>query len=314
MLNNNYFKRNYLLTLKPLSMKKVILISFILLTSTVHSQNYLAFPDSNARWVNERYVSSYEIYYSRFCMNGEDTTINTFTYTKVNTCSANSLSDAYYGALRDAAGKVYLVPKDSSNEYLVYDFTANLGDTIENVYTNGYSQDVRVKWIDTININGVDHRRLFVSEDDFSGPFAPGPIYWVEGVGNSQGLFGNNFLPLSSDVYSLHCMSHSGSSVSMDGAWSNYSTSLGDCDLTVSLEEANDNQATSFSIFPNPAKNSLSLSVPGKVEQVFIYDSKGALVQQEISGQFSVSQLESGIHFIRVISNEGVHFQRFVKD
>jgi hypothetical protein len=247
-------------------------------------------------------------------MNGEDTTINAVIYTKVNTCSANSVADAYYGALRDVAGKVYLVPKDSSNEYLVYDFTANLGDTIESVYTYGYFQDVRVKWIDTININGVDRRRLFVNEDDFSGPFMPGPIYWVEGVGNSQGLFGPNSLPLSSDVLSLHCMSHNGSSISMGWAWYNYSTSSGDCDLTVSLEKANNKQAAAFSVFPNPAKNSLSLSVPGKVEQVLIYDSKGALVQQERSNQFSISQLESGIHFIRVISDEGVYSQRFVKD
>ena len=104
------------------------------------------------------------------------------------------------GALREGTDNdVYYVPSNSTHEYLLYAFNAQVGDTLNNLWYGG-----RVEW----NPNG--HRavvkditdttpRLFtievevnIKEGESDSVTIPHTIQWVEGVGLISGPCGNN--------------------------------------------------------------------------------------------------------------------------
>ena len=116
--------------------------------STVHSvgaQDYHPFPMLNATWhiswgtstcdSNGLSATGYHYY------TDTDTLISSELYTKLKrlgvcpTCCPTlgpSAYDGYMGGLRQDTlnKKVYIVPSDESTEYLLFDFSMNVGDTL----------------------------------------------------------------------------------------------------------------------------------------------------------------------------------------
>jgi hypothetical protein len=72
-----------------------------------------------------------------------------------------------------------------------------------------------------------------------------------------------------------------------------------------------------FNIYPNPVNDRLYIATETEVEEVAVYDMFGR--QQElsaISGQQSVinvANLNSGIYFVKVVTENGEVVKRFVK-
>ena len=140
------------------------LLILILITSVGISQENFPFPDSNAIWVNTVYevvfndttpIPSYELrYVENYCMNEQDTVINSNSYSKIFICDS-----AYKGAIRETNQKVYFIPKDSVQEFLLYDFSVLAGDSLFNVYMEytynqgGFLADIAVHQVDSILIN-----------------------------------------------------------------------------------------------------------------------------------------------------------------
>ncbi len=118
---------------------------------------------------------------------GGDTSIGVHTYAKVYVNINNSayfdLSAAtYFGALRDDAGKVLLVPPDSIREYLMYDFSVQQGELVT-VYFPCYATYF-VEEIDTLTAITGEQIREFRLIDIYSGHEEA----WWEGYGNRQGF------------------------------------------------------------------------------------------------------------------------------
>ena len=73
----------------------------------------------------------------------------------------------------------------------------------------------------------------------------------------------------------------------------------------------------SFAIYPNPVNDRLYIATENEVEEVVVYDIFGR--QQELSAvsyqpsAIDVSNLNSGIYFVKVVTNEGEVVKRFVK-
>ena len=191
-------------------MKKLLL--FLLLFSSLQcarAQFYTPLPDSGAVWVNTytEYVegpwpfpNSVLVDVDNYCVNGEDTLIGAINYTKVQICNGT-----YVGAIRDNGGQVFFVPKDSLTEFIAYDFTAAIGDTIHDVYMLhpwdfADLHDFVIQDIDSMLING-DYRTLMYL--DFDG-------YWIEGIGCYQGLFAEPWPNVSIYSVELYCMAHNG--------------------------------------------------------------------------------------------------------
>ena len=69
------------------------------------------------------------------------------------------------------------------------------------------------------------------------------------------------------------------------------------------------------SVYPNPANDELHLMMPTSVqlEKVEIYNTLGQLVGQKIEHDFSISELASGIHLLKITTSEGVIHKNFIK-
>ena len=75
-------------------------------------------------------------------------------------------------------------------------------------------------------------------------------------------------------------------------------------------------QQNAVKIFPNPAKDNISIRSDLKIEQLIIYNQMGQLVYQtqptDNTLNVDVSDLEHGIYFIRVQTNDGAMLQKIV--
>ncbi|MBP6038859.1 MAG: T9SS type A sorting domain-containing protein [Flavobacterium sp.] len=69
------------------------------------------------------------------------------------------------------------------------------------------------------------------------------------------------------------------------------------------------------SVYPNPANDILHIMMPTSVqlEKVEIFNTLGQLVGQKTDHDFSISELASGIHLLKITTSEGVIHKNFVK-
>jgi hypothetical protein len=188
-------------------MKSQLLTISFLLTLSIQLVAQVPFATDNAVWTNTQYtytfnppnpipeseLTSLEVY----CVNGVDTTIQSEVYTKVYHCLY-----LYKGAIREENSVVYFVPADSSNEYLLYDFGAQVGQTLTDVFVGFHNddsfmlQDFTVQQTDTEIIGGVSRRVVYVDQ-----------FRWIEGIGCETGLFMEPWTNVSMYENRLECFS-----------------------------------------------------------------------------------------------------------
>lgn len=283
-------------------MKKLLLflVSCLFLLS---ARGQVPFPMDGAIWVNTEYTytfnppnpipSSTLNDVDNYCMNGQDTTIESNTYTQVFYCG-----DAYKGAIRDDNGIVYFVPADSTDEYLLYDFTAQENQTLQNVYVGNHNdesfilQDFTVQQIGTEVISGVSRRVVWA--DNFR---------WIEGIGCETGLFMEPWTNVSMYAVFLECMSVNGVTIFPTEGNS-------PCSLTVGINKPTERNL-SASVYPNPHSGSATLQL-GSIQtqvDVSILNNLGQQVQSLTAVHTDKVELNlsapSGVYFVKVISADG---------
>ena len=297
----------------------LIVFAFFLVTSS-YCQSYLTMPTSNAgwqcyEWTGPGYPRIYYYYYMDSVNN--DTVINSVTYAKVHSVGF-SPDTVYQGAIRDNSnGQVYFIPSDSLNEYLLFDFAKNIGDTISNILFGGifhswnmYNGQVVSK--DSTLINNLYKRHLTVA----MLPLGTGSVVnWIEGIGGDQGLTDNSPWWSVSGYSYLYCMSHH------DTTWFLPFTtgfSLGNCSL--SLQNIYVPPDLTFSIQPNPFISDFEFSTT-EIESLLtlqIIDLFGRCIfeyqlQHSNRMQFHLSSLQSGIYFIKLSSGSSVQVSKILK-
>jgi hypothetical protein len=285
---------------------------------------YIPFPTQNTVWVNHHYSfdgwwppfisDEYLTSIDNFCVNNEDTIINSTTYTKLNYCNGD-----YRGALRDNGGQVFFVSKDSLSEMLLYDFTVDIGDTLTNLFmSNGWFDTLYVSDISSITIGSQNHKTVYLS--GVSG--SPGGFsdYWVEGVGCTAGLLVEPFSNenISGWYDELNCFSTNDSifNPQMNFIY----TGSGSCHLNyLSLEGFSKN---TIQLYPNPTTELLTIKIPDTKEEleIKIYNSMGEVVfvnntvnmQAEI--KMDLTALRAGFYFITVKNQAQIYSATFVKN
>ena len=72
-----------------------------------------------------------------------------------------------------------------------------------------------------------------------------------------------------------------------------------------------------FNIYPNPANDVINIEAEFDVEEVTIYNITGVMVYNEQctmnNVQLNVSDLNSGVYFVKVVTNNGETVKRFIK-
>ncbi|MEO0900002.1 MAG: T9SS type A sorting domain-containing protein [Bacteroidota bacterium] len=158
------------------------------------SQTYTPFDLDTSVWQEEYYsLSNYREQYQNY-VNG-DTLISGRTYAQlwqVGRTTFNFMSpvvnwinsDIYMGAIReDSSRRIWYIPTGQTAERLLYDFNLSVGPTYS--FKDIPLDSFVVKRIDSVEICGSQRARYYI--EPLPGPFLDS-IFWVEGIGNNQGL------------------------------------------------------------------------------------------------------------------------------
>jgi len=122
---------------------------------------------------------------------GSNTIIESQNYVKL-------IEDSKYkGAMREGvSGVIYYIPAGSAHEYLLYNFNAQVGDRLTNLWyggdpercPNGYNATVLSISDETPRVFTVEVEYIITDSD--GEHIIPWTIYWTEGVGLSDGPAG----------------------------------------------------------------------------------------------------------------------------
>ncbi len=256
-------------------MKIYTTLAFVLLLATVHAQTYVPFvTDGTDEWnmfESIGYPCVTERHYT-YRVIGQ-TTINNQTYDQIQGTGYyfeydfadpnNSQCDVPptpYSTpvklVREDNKKVYLY--EGGVERLLYDFTAQVGDTIPD--PGGEQQPVVVTAIDSALV-GQNYRKLYNTTG----------VQIVEGVGGAVGPF-ETFFPPPEWLTFMQCYAEQGTPI--------YGNS--NCILNVGIEELPG--SLEVNLFPNPVEEQLTLAlttVPDGAYTLTIYDVMGKRQQHQ---------------------------------
>lgn len=289
----------------------------------------ISFPTENAHWVVEAfYYDDTEQQYNIECyeyFTDVDTIINGKTYTKID-----GGFTLFFGAIREENGKVWLMPYSdwegdywfgNTEEYLMFDFTVNTGDSL---MLYGFSYEyvdsvlVAVSNVDTVEMGGMERRRIHFSNLP-SGLGEYGDcqqMKWIEGIGSTDfsPFYWWGICPVfSSDNLTFECMKLNGEVL------------YGDCNchpgpVLTDIDEPASNE--SLIVFPNPTRSilylDLSVEQPEDI-QLEIINTAGKIVHavsivvlpdQTFTLDLSSQSLPPAIYYLRVLHASGIEMEK----
>ena len=218
-----------------------------------------------------------------------DTLINEVRFTKVMETLNGEGSPYQVALLREEDGKVWKTYNGIS-EILLYDFTANVGDSL----VCGYGDYFVLDSISIEQIGGVDRKKFwFGLEYDFTGePYAMET--WIEGIGSDLGLLYCGSYYFCGGYYRALCFHQDGELI-----WQNPEY---DACVITSVEEINDKV---ISVYPNPAKEKVRIEGIEAAE-VQVYNGLGQMVKTvRGTNEIDVAELVDGIYLLRITVADG---------
>ena len=69
-----------------------------------------------------------------------------------------------------------------------------------------------------------------------------------------------------------------------------------------------------FDLYPNPASNQIKIINKKLITSIEIINSQGQILITTKNSSIDISQLESGIYFVKAYSNDGIYSERFIKN
>ncbi len=277
------------------------------LINPLKSQELIPFPLENAYWLNGHYsctdvlTNCYLSFTSQYFTAG-DTLINGTVMTKILTDFPDDLWEQdnqgpprnYVAALREESGRVYLVPWFQDEEILLFDFTLEVGETVQ-VFAGGFEPELIVEDITYEDFDGITRKVIHFSYGK-----------WIEGVGSDRGLFWE-ITPNVSGYYTWQECVIIDSEVIFD-----HEQGVLNC-IIQSVSEIDRN----ISIYPIPADDRITVDgITGKCS-FEILDFQGRRIQSEkISPERNTiilnNDLTPGIYLIRLEMESSVLLRRIV--
>ncbi|MFT5055211.1 MAG: hypothetical protein ACI97X_002247, partial [Oceanospirillaceae bacterium] len=198
------------------------------------------------------------------------------------------------GALRAENGIYYV--GNSSGEEMIFDFTLEVGDTLQNSFTN--DQPLIVDSTDYVDINGKSCKRLFISGGD-----TPEGTWIVEGIGSGFGPLEPLYNGFHSDQ--MNCY--------RENLGSAFPFNTSNCSLLGVTQETENPE---FEIHPNPTNSILKISGLTSPTSFSIHNLLGKKVMSGIVNykeELDVSGLHSGIYILKITEDRHIVSRKFVK-
>ncbi len=275
-------------------MKKIIILMLISIGSlNAFSQEYTPFPTEGVDWYvlfSTMYDDTLLIHYTI----QNDTTINNIEYSKLCMKYDNMDNSGFVsiGGLREENQKVYYIGStitfETEGEYLLYDFTKQIGDTIKHDESGAFSSVVLD--IDSVLMGGSYRKRFKVNNNSLQSP-----DYIVEGIGSiKNGLLGHiSEITTNAPYWENICVRKNDILIYLNSNYASWVTNVSEV------------ERIKLNIYPNPAQDFVYINLPDDVNVIEIYDLKGKLLKfqhPERSNQvskISISGLTKGIYFIK---------------
>jgi hypothetical protein len=272
-------------------------------------------------------------YYYRNAITNKDTVISTRTYHQLfysltDSTFTNPINYYYIGGLRENNKQIFFIPKDSINEYLIYDFSLGVGDTIRYDYSvfSGYYgfgpfDSLFVSSVDSVLIyDGTFRKRINFSS--WSGGGFPVPIFysqWIEGIGNNMGLLCPiPNIPTNGTDNQLVCFKQNDTLLCSNVAIVSY---FGTCyPIITQLSEPN-LDINRIEVFPNPVTGTslIKWNKNAHITMLEIFNVFGKTILKTkinnvldytIDGHIYVN----GVYFIKLSDNNGnIYIKKFIK-
>ncbi len=307
-------------------MKKLFLLSFLLSSFSLMSQDYASMLSDSSAWIYMmRNSDSGNISYNfhqKYNI-GNDTILNGINYKNIYGYLDN---EAMGGMREDSLGKVFYKSfqtnggLDTLDEFLAYDnslvkgdvFTIKSRDSGSNEYTD---LELYVVNLDTVEMENGEERRRWEITKDTMGIFGY-THYFIEGVGSDIDL-----------LYFFEAREYNGWHISTFlvchyiGQEVNYPNPNRASWTVCFLDPAtsvNIPKVEKLQIFPNPVFSFLEIKGLGNISQntqVEVFDLNGAQVFQSnfLQEEIDVSNFPKGIYFLLVKNEDQVWLEKFVK-
>ncbi|MDY0053486.1 MAG: T9SS type A sorting domain-containing protein, partial [Bacteroidales bacterium] len=218
--------------------------------------------------------------FRRYALTEEDTLINNITYKKLyefTDIEFNPLTAIYYGGFRENSQKQVFFKGErynDNNEFMIYDFSLSAGDTFNLPYNNEPSY-FEIVAIDTLIYSGIPRRKFTIRNiPEFS--FAPQYSFWIEGIGNYEGLIQLPRVYAVDNWLITRCYIHN-----RELLYSNYSHGGNDC-ITPLMGVESIIEDNSITIYPNPSNSEVNISSENIINSIEIFNSLGQRVYQSV--------------------------------
>lgn len=287
-----------------------LLFFFIAISSSAQSHR---FADSTAQWnviENDPWDHSNPVSTITYNAVG-DTAINGALYQVMENSigfETSNLTEREF-IRKDSIGRVFCLRQYDSLEYLIYDFSKSIGDTVVIYdYSDWFSVNASmvVDSVDSIEVDRL-RKRMFVRAVGGSVFFSS---IWIEGIGCINDYFGHPFHPIKNlgftdaNSYELLCFHEYEQTLYQNEKYES-------CLYNISVGVERVNQIVT-SIYPNPSSSSFAVTLsqqPQPNTAILIYNNIGALVKQEelttSTQQIDVAELPNGI-YTYAITQQGV--------
>ncbi len=236
-----------------------------------------------------------------------DTIINAKTYKKLYASEEEqAVNWSLWGFMReDTDKKVWIRWHQDEEEFLAYDFSIDVGDSVLVGVDN--PEYLHVDSISEVVINQNPRKKFWLSAVNY-------PTYykeiWIEGIGSSKGVCWSGSVLVVGGWYRLLCM-HENETLIYSNP--NYES----CYLITDINEI---ENLSLKIFPNPATTQTWLQLPenralSKV-QLELYSPTGRLLHKtKPSSNFhkiDVAHLPKGMYLVRVWDGHRWYVEKLV--
>ncbi len=243
-----------------------------------------------------------------------DTTINNLVYTKLSNSgisifsyqghtSTTYFSNPIYALIRSDSTRTYLL--SDNEEFLLYDFSLQVGDTLPETIINGNT--VIVSDIDTVVVAGKQLKRFHI----FDPVQYINSTWYIEGIGHEYGLIEPMYITMDSGS-GFECYAENGTAVFPEGS---------DCDLTVDVDKVLKPELD-LSIYPNPSKGLFTLTYRGnttKEVEIQIVGARGDIITTTKwhvqAGQnernFNLNSANPGLYVVIVRDGSAIAARKF---
>jgi len=292
--------------------KAIILLAMIFsFSQMIHSQ-YWAPKGTTWFYDQDIFPQGSSISYIKFESLG-DTVINEDTLTVIQESRSHndSIHSEFYTKFDD--NKVYYFHVQDNNYKLMYDFSAEPGDTL-NIYCRQSESDtepyayIKIDSLSSLKIGDdtlkVQHFSSIYSVETSCNMIQVQPI--IERIGHLKFMFPQHAWADPPYGGNLRCYE--------DSIIGLYKISDKDCDyFTTDINSEQLNQSNY--VYPNPTNNILNIDSKYEITEIKLFNKLGNLIlQQQYSDKIDMSALPNDIYFVKIQFKDYYEISKIIKN